>query len=32
MQKIANDYKRQTGIEATMFVSRPVAGATILKA
>ena len=30
-EKIAADYKRQTGIEATFFVSRPAAGATILK-
>jgi galactokinase len=30
-RKIAADYKRKTGIEATMFVSRPAAGATLLK-
>ncbi|MGO9587284.1 MAG: galactokinase [Limisphaerales bacterium] len=31
-KKIAADYKRKTGIEATIFVSRPAAGATVLKA
>jgi galactokinase len=31
IQKIAADYKKQTDIEATMFVSRPAAGATTLK-
>jgi galactokinase len=31
-QKIAADYKKKTGIEATIFVSRPVAGATVIKA
>ena len=31
-QKIGQDYKQKTGIEAAMFVSRPAAGATILKA
>jgi galactokinase len=31
-KKIGEDYRRKTGIEATMFVSRPAAGATILKA
>ncbi|MGH7975579.1 MAG: galactokinase [Limisphaerales bacterium] len=30
-QKIAADYKTKTGIEATIFVSRPAAGATIIK-
>jgi galactokinase len=30
-QKIAADYKTKTGIEATIFASRPAAGATILK-
>ena len=30
-KKIAVDYKKQIGIEATMFVSRPVAGAMIIK-
>jgi galactokinase len=30
-RKIAADYKRKTGIEATMFVTRPAAGATVLK-
>jgi galactokinase len=29
---ISADYKRKTGIEATMFVSRPAAGATVLQA
>jgi galactokinase len=31
-KKIASDYHVQTGIEATIFASRPAAGATILKA
>jgi galactokinase len=31
-QKIAADYKTKTGIEATIFVSRPAAGATVIKA
>jgi galactokinase len=31
-QKIAADYKTKTGIEATIFVSRPASGATIMKA
>ena len=31
-KKIAGDYRRKTGIEAALFVSRPAAGATILKA
>jgi galactokinase len=30
-EKIAADYKTKTGIEATIFVSRPAAGATIVK-
>ncbi len=30
-KKIANDYKKKTGIEATIFSSRPAAGATIVK-
>ena len=30
-KKIGEDYKRKTGIEATMFVSRPAAGATVLQ-
>ena len=30
-RKIAADYKRKTGIEATMFVTRPAAGAAVLK-
>jgi len=29
--KIGADYKRRTGIEVTMFVSRPAAGAAVLK-
>jgi galactokinase len=29
-KKIAADYKKKTGIEATIFVSRPAAGATVL--
>jgi galactokinase len=31
-KKIAVDYKKKTGIEATIFVSRPAAGATVIKA
>jgi galactokinase len=31
-KKIGAEYKRKTGIEATMFISRPAAGATLLKA
>jgi galactokinase len=30
-RKIAADYKARTGIEATIFASRPAAGATVLK-
>jgi galactokinase len=30
-KKIAADYKTNTGIEATIFSSRPAAGATIIK-
>lgn len=30
-KKISADYKKQTGIEATIFVSRPAAGATVIK-
>ena len=30
-QKIAAEYKKKTGIEATIFVSRPAAGATVIK-
>jgi galactokinase len=30
-KKIAADYKKKTGIEATIFGSRPAAGATVLK-
>jgi galactokinase len=30
-EKIAADYKTKTGIEATIFVSRPAAGATVVK-
>ena len=30
-KKIAADYKKKTGIEATIFVSRPAAGATVIK-
>ena len=30
-QKIAADYKKKTKIEATIFVSRPAAGATVIK-
>ena len=31
-KRIAAEYKRKTGIEATLFVSRPAAGAMLLKA
>jgi galactokinase len=31
-KKIADGYKRKTKIEATIFVSRPAAGATVIKA
>jgi galactokinase len=31
-KKIGEEYHRKTGIEATMFVSRPAAGATVLQA
>jgi galactokinase len=31
-QKIAADYKTKVGIEATIFVSRPAAGATVIQA
>jgi galactokinase len=31
-KQIAADYKRKTNIEATIFVSRPAAGATVIKA
>jgi galactokinase len=31
-QQIAADYKKRTKIEATIFVSRPAAGATVIKA
>jgi len=31
-KKIAADYKKKTGIEPTIFVSRPAAGATVIKA
>jgi len=31
-KKITADYKKQTGIEPTIFVSRPAAGATVIKA
>jgi galactokinase len=30
--QIAADYKKRTGIEATIFISRPAAGATVIKA
>jgi galactokinase len=30
-KKIADDYKARTGIGATIFASRPAAGATVLK-
>jgi galactokinase len=31
-KKLAADYKKKTGIEAIIFVSRPAAGATVIKA
>jgi hypothetical protein len=31
-KKFAADYKKKTKIEATIFVSRPAAGATVIKA
>jgi len=31
-KQIATDYKNKTKIEATIFVSRPAAGATVIKA
>ncbi|MFA7006471.1 MAG: galactokinase, partial [Verrucomicrobiia bacterium] len=31
-RKIAEAYRKRTGIEATLFVSRPGAGATVVKA
>ena len=31
-KQIAADYKKKTGIEATIIVSRPAAGATVIKA
>jgi galactokinase len=31
MQEIRQDYQQRTGIEPTLFVSRPAAGAMILK-
>ncbi len=31
-ERIATDYKKKTKIEATIFVSRPAAGATVIKA
>lgn len=30
-EKIARDYKKRTGIEATIFTTRPAAGATVVK-
>jgi galactokinase len=30
-EKVAADYKTRTGIEATIFVSRPAGGANIVK-
>jgi galactokinase len=30
-EKIAADYQRRTGIKPTLFVSRPAAGASVLK-
>ena len=30
-KKITEAYEKQTGIKATMFVSRPAAGATVIK-
>lgn len=32
MQTMADEYRKKTGIEATLFVSRPAAGASILRA
>jgi galactokinase len=29
--KLAAEYKKKTGIEATIFTTRPAAGATVLK-
>jgi galactokinase len=31
-ERMAAGYKTKTGIEATIFVSRPAAGATVIKA
>ena len=31
-ERLAADYKRKTKIAATIFVSRPAAGATVIKA
>jgi galactokinase len=31
-KKISQEYKKKTGLEATIFVSRPAAGATVIKA
>jgi galactokinase len=31
-KKLATDYKTKTGLEATIFGSRPAAGATVIKA
>jgi galactokinase len=30
-RKIAADYQKRTGIEATIFVTRPAAGATVIE-
>jgi galactokinase len=30
-EKIATAYKKKTGIEATIFTTRPAAGATVMK-
>jgi galactokinase len=30
-EKIAKDYKKNTGIEATIFTTRPAVGATVVK-
>ena len=30
-QKLADGYKKKTGLEATIFGSRPAAGATVIK-
>ena len=30
-KKIASDYKKRTGLEPTLFVSRPGKGATVIK-